>query len=39
LSMIDFEKVDGEWLITNEKFINSEEHINEVLNKKQASQC
>jgi predicted ester cyclase len=34
LSMIDFEKVEGEWLITNEKFINSEEHIKTTLNKK-----
>jgi predicted ester cyclase len=33
LSMIDFEMVEGEWLITNEKFINSEEHIKATLNK------
>lgn len=31
LSMIDFKNVDGEWLITNEKFINSEEHIKATL--------
>lgn len=31
LSMIDFENVDGEWLITNEKVINSEEHIKATL--------
>jgi hypothetical protein len=31
LSMIDFENINGEWLVTNEKFINSEEHIKESL--------
>jgi len=31
LSMIDFKEVEGEWLITAEKFINSEEHIQGVL--------
>jgi predicted ester cyclase len=34
LSMIDFENVAGEWLITNEKFINSEEHIIATLKEK-----
>ncbi|GAA0182580.1 ester cyclase [Clostridium sediminicola] len=31
LSMIDLKNIDGEWLITNEKFINSEEHIKATL--------